>query len=371
VTPLLSAAMIVRDEAEHLGDCLASLEGVADEVVVVDTGSSDGSAALAHSFGALVHHEEWTDDFSRARNAALDRASGRWILYIDADERLQPIAREYVSALLEAAEEVAFRLWLRPFAGATPCREYRVWRNDPRIRFEGIIHEKVVPAIKSVADSDGSPIGVCDLTLDHVGYDGDQTAKHFRNLPLLRAQLRAEPGNVFNWRHLASVLLALGKRDEGERALRRALALVQAAPGPDAGGAFVYADLVRLRYDQSDAMGLLDEGLSRYPCDPLLLWIKAMSELGRGDPDSALGWIDRLASVDPGRLDDTLAYDERLFGGLAHEARGLCLFRLGRFVDAAEAYRNAENCEPLVDEHRIKRLMAEHLSLGSSTARPR
>ena len=83
---------------------------------------------------------------------------------------------------------------LRPWVGATPYREYRLWRNDPRIRFEGAIHEKVVPAIHAVAEADNRPIGLCDLLLNHIGYEGDQTRKHRRNLPLLRRQVESRAG---------------------------------------------------------------------------------------------------------------------------------------------------------------------------------
>ena len=86
--PLLSACLIVRDEAEMLPDCLASIRGVADEIVVVDTGSTDDTPEIARQAGARVFHFDWCDDFAAARNAALDHAQGRWILQIDADERL-------------------------------------------------------------------------------------------------------------------------------------------------------------------------------------------------------------------------------------------------------------------------------------------
>lgn len=357
--------MIVRDEEQHLGACLASLQGVVDEVVVVDTGSVDGSIDIARSFGARVHHERWADDFSRARNAALDQAEGRWILYIDADERLRPIAGDEVVGLLESAEEVAFRLWLRPFVGSTPCREYRLWRNDPRIRFVGIIHEKVVPAIQAVSEAEGRSIGRCDLALDHVGYEHDQTAKHLRNLPLLRAQLLVEPANIFNWRHLAQVLAALGETAEAEGAWHRALALVRSAGDPPPGGPLVYADVVRLGRDQQ---ALIGEALERYPGDPLLLWIRANIDLEDGDHASALRWLDRLAALEPATVEDTLAYDERLFGVFVHQARALCLFRMERFGEAAVAYGAAERCEPGNPEHRAKRLMAEHLAGGVERA---
>src|SRR5918993_840264 len=81
--------MIVRDEARNIVDCLTSLAGVVDEIMVVDTGSSDGTPELARAHGADVVHERWRDDFAAARNIALARCSGDWVLYIDADERVR------------------------------------------------------------------------------------------------------------------------------------------------------------------------------------------------------------------------------------------------------------------------------------------
>ncbi|HEX4081507.1 MAG TPA: glycosyltransferase, partial [Acidimicrobiales bacterium] len=86
--PFVSACLIVRDEHENLPRCLASLEGVADEVVVYDTGSVDDTVEIARAAGAVVVEGYWDDDFARARNEALDRCRGQWILWLDADEAL-------------------------------------------------------------------------------------------------------------------------------------------------------------------------------------------------------------------------------------------------------------------------------------------
>ena len=82
---LVTAALIVRDEGLVLAECLRSISGVVDEIVVVDTGSVDDSVAIAADFGARVHRRAWTDHFAEARNAALYEAGGEWILYIDAE----------------------------------------------------------------------------------------------------------------------------------------------------------------------------------------------------------------------------------------------------------------------------------------------
>src|SRR5574341_1534475 len=146
---LLTAAIIVRDQAEHLDACLRSLHGLVDEIVVVDTGSSDASVDVARRHGAIVGHEPWQADFSVPRNRSLDLASGEWILYIDADERVRSDDHAAVRAQLAAADDhVSFRVRFVPRIGWTPYREYRLWRHHPDIRFVGVIHETMLPAIE-------------------------------------------------------------------------------------------------------------------------------------------------------------------------------------------------------------------------------
>jgi glycosyltransferase involved in cell wall biosynthesis len=357
---LVAAALIVRDEARHLPDCLTSLRDVVDDIVVVDTGSVDDSPAIAAAHGARVFHRPWDDDFAAARNAALDRCESEWILYIDADERLDPVPRATVEALLAGVPEVAFRLLLRPWTGATPYREYRLWRNDPRIRFEGVIHEKVVPAIHAVADADHRPIGVCDLLLTHVGYEGDQTRKHHRNLPLLRRQVRVEPGNVFNWHHLARVLAGLGRHRQSERVLRHAIEVTRAKSVTDPNGVLAYSDLIAIRHERGeDVTELLAEARGMYPHNCLLLWQEARALTAAGRHDEAIAAFDELLAVDLKRLPDYgPAYDERLFGELSHEGRGLCLFRLGRYFEAAAAYAAAAACAPDDPSYPVKQQLA-------------
>ena len=95
--------MIVRDEASLLSECLASIQNVAQQIVVVDTGSNDDTVAIAKSFGAEVHHFEWIDDFAAARNESLRFATGDWILWLDADERLMPESLPHLKRLLAPA----------------------------------------------------------------------------------------------------------------------------------------------------------------------------------------------------------------------------------------------------------------------------
>jgi hypothetical protein len=173
--PLLTAALIVRDEEAVLGPCLDSLAGLVDEVVIVDTGSTDATVSIARAHGAQVLHQAWTGDFSAPRNRGLDHANGAWVLYIDADERVAPLDPNDLKARLATSPAMALRVLLRPTVHATPYYEYRLWRSDPRIRFAGVMHEQVVDAITAAAGEDGRSVDDwAGLLLQHVGYEGDQ-----------------------------------------------------------------------------------------------------------------------------------------------------------------------------------------------------
>jgi tetratricopeptide (TPR) repeat protein len=354
--PLLSAALIVRDESEFLAGCLTSVQPVVDEIVVVDTGSVDDTPDIALAHGATLHHHPWQNDFAEARNAALEAAHGEWILYIDADERLQPTSRRRVEELLSRSEAVAYRMLLRPSPRATPYREYRLWRNDPRIRFEGIIHEKVVPGIHAVADADGRVVLPCDLELVHHGYEGDQTRKHRRNLPLLRRQREIEPGNLFVWHHLARVLEALGEPDEAARTLQGGLDVARSKSWRDPLAVLLFADLVQLRMVAGkNPRPLLDEALEWFPDNLVLLWLDARVLIAGGKYEPALERLDRMAAQDLASLPDKgPSYGEEMVRDLPHEARGLCLFRLGRYAEAAEEYATALSYVPANAEYRAK-----------------
>jgi glycosyltransferase involved in cell wall biosynthesis len=337
----------------------------------VDTGSRDSTPRIAAEHGARVIHHAWSGDFAEARNVGLEAAQGQWILYIDADERLLTPARESARSLLEGAREIAFRLLLKPDSHSTPYREHRLWRNDPRIRFEGRIHEKVTPAISRTSRMDRRPVGDCDLLLEHIGYEGDQTHKHRRNLPLLRAQLAQEPDNLFNRHHLARVLSGLGEDDEALAVLSDAAALARRRPH-DPLGVLAFTDLVRARRArEEDISELLAEARIRYPQNKLLWWVQAAVLIAERSYEAALVLLDRLLSLDLAALpDEGTAYDERIFGEFAQEARGVCLFALGRFEQAADAYEQALRENPQNTVYRARLQLARGRARRKRAAAP-
>lgn len=198
----LSATLIVKDEELCLADCLRSIKDLVDEILVVDTGSRDSSREIAQTFGAQVRTYHWQDDFAAARNYALDQASGDWILYIDADERVRPYDRRALEAELARPRLCGATVKFHARTGFTAYPEYRLFRRDPRIRFRGVIHETILPDLNRLTADDNEVLGSTRLTIDHIGYDGHQSHKLERNLNLLTKQTKIDPERIYLWWHL-------------------------------------------------------------------------------------------------------------------------------------------------------------------------
>jgi tetratricopeptide (TPR) repeat protein len=346
----VTAALIVRDEAEFIEDCLRSLAENVDEIVLVDTGSRDQTLEIAGRFAVDLYHFHWCNDFSAARNFALDRASSDWILYIDADERLEIPSRDIYSQMLSERDKVAWRLRLHPRVGWTAYSELRLFRNEPRIRFEGVIHENIWPGVEMVARADGLKIGSCDLSLYHVGYEGDQRPKNSRNIPLLRESLSRDPNNLFCWWHLGECLRLAGDEEAAAEAWSGGIARLRALePGlRRLNQSILYLALLKLQRTRGIATDdLMAEGLTFFPSNLALQWMSAQFAVDRGDLEAARPVLEGLAAIDSDAFfEPDLAYDKALFGHLSAELLALCHFRSGRFDDAARLYRVAARTSP-------------------------
>ena len=354
----------MRDEAAMIGGCLDSLRGHVDEIVIVDTGSVDATPQIVASHDVRLIHQEWTGDFSAARNRALEAVSGDWVLYIDADERLVSIAGTALREIVAAPGHAAFRMRFRPKVGYSPYHELRLFRSDPRIRFEMRIHERVLPSVLRVCESDGLVIGQTEAELQHLGYEDDQSHKHGRNLPLLARAVDDDPDRVYYWWHLGETLVAVGKAQEGEAALgagidaarrtRTVRALLEATLAAHA-LARLYLDTGR----SSKALAVLEEGLSIRPADPALLLLKARSLVDLGLHAEALALLSGLLLDHPEDFcDPDLAYDLRIFGEWAYDLIGVARFRLERFSEAREAFLAAAERAPDPGRHRARAAVA-------------
>ena len=294
--PLLSACLIVRDERALLPGCLWSLRGLADEVVVYDTGSTDGTQELARAAGAAVVQGDWHDDFARARNAALAHCRGEWVLTIDADEHFAGDA-EALRATLNGAALDAFAVEIVNLgddgAGDLRHRACRLHRRT-QLSWAGRLHEQLVHRRTGSA----YPFAVADAVwLIHAGYTAERIAA----------------------------------RDKGARNLR--LATLDAAPAADRQPLEQLLNLGRSYV----LAGRVDEGLARFdaaralPCDDrrlrrMLCRTAAQVSLAADRPAAALAWIDELES-----LSDATA--------LARYLRGTAYIAQQRWQEALDAHR--------------------------------
>jgi tetratricopeptide (TPR) repeat protein len=359
----VSAALIVRDEERVIEGCLESLAGIVDEIVVVDTGSRDRTIARAARFPVKLAHFAWCDDFSAARNYAIEQASGDWILYIDADERLAPIAPAQLQDLLGVAGKAAWKVRLHPRLGWSAYGELRLFRRDPRIRFRGVIHERVHEAVELVCLADGLDIGMSEIALQHIGYEDDQSQKNPRNLPLLRAYLEREPDRLFCWWHLGESLRLAGDWDGAERAWRDGIAALSRQPAGAlrTSASMIMLSLIKLRSERSAPIDdLLGQALELFPGHLGLAFIAAKRAIERGAYREAEATLTALAAVDPATFfDEEIAYDLALFGALPREALAVCCFRSRRYEEAARWFREAAARSPDPQACEIKARLAE------------
>lgn len=143
----LSACLIVKNEKDHIRDVLSSLSGV-DEIVVVDTGSQDETVALAREFTDKVFTDyEWADDFAAARNHALAKCTGDWVLSIDADEVLERGGVEKIRKVIEAAtlDQLHFSVEMTAKSNGQKHNLPRLIRNDGSVQWKGAAHETLYP----------------------------------------------------------------------------------------------------------------------------------------------------------------------------------------------------------------------------------
>lgn len=201
--PALTLCMIVRNEGPRLATCLASVRGLADEIVVVDTGSSDGTGDLARELGARVVDFPWCDDFGAARNAGLAAANGRWILVLDADETLPSASHAPLRALLSGPTSRAYNLVQRstlPGGAATVAVHIvRLFPHHPSVRFERPIHEQVNTSLERA----GCQVIDTDIEFLHSGYadPAAMTGKRERNRAIIAAALANDPEGDPNLRY--------------------------------------------------------------------------------------------------------------------------------------------------------------------------
>jgi len=306
--PRVSLCLIAKDEEAVIGRCLSSVKGAVDEIVVVDTGSTDRTVAIAQSFHARIGHFTWVSDFAAARNAALDLATGDWILSIDCDEWLlassvtairrlvaqpAPWPSTYGAKIWTVSDKEGLPIW-------TSLYRMSLFPRSPELRWIRPIHEQ----IEYLTKPNGQRyVTVDDFVILHDGYlkaTWEAKQKEQRNFVLLQAECDAKPDEPFVWMNLATQYSYADRHAEALDAAERCIALArtQKAPGTDISAlahvwmaqAFTVATSACLALGQWDrGVKIAGEGIRAHPGYPDIHTNLALCYLNMGRYNSALG----------------------------------------------------------------------------------
>jgi hypothetical protein len=298
IRPNVSLALIARDEESDIERCLKSASGLAEEMIVVDTGSSYRTKEIATACGARVLDFEWIDDFSAARNKALEAARGKWILVLDADEYLPAASVQAIRALTSSAHAAnrAYHLVNKSTTdgGRTGISGLivKLFPNDPCVRYEWPVHEQVVVSLNRA----NIPILNTQIEILHTGYSSPEVnaTKQERNLRILETITR----NVEK-AHPMALFLKAGALMDLQRTAEALSVYLQCTEKACSGDSIHEASLVRIASCLAD-FKRFQEIRDVHPASqeedwhPKLLLLRSQAEISLGDVRMGLAFLHRV-----------------------------------------------------------------------------
>ncbi|MGG1634795.1 glycosyltransferase family 2 protein [Paenibacillus sp. NRS-1760] len=198
----ITGCVITKDEETNIEKCLNSLKEITSEIIVVDTGSSDNTVQIARDLGAFIYHFEWENDFSKAKNYALSKATGDWIIFLDADEYIEQHSLIEIKNCVRIANTNGYDGIISSLINYNPetteiqstVQNLRIFRRDSKIKYFGAIHETIKHVTKQLKVIDFSK----QISLIHTGYSSNEIErkqKGQRNLLLLLAEEKKNMNN--------------------------------------------------------------------------------------------------------------------------------------------------------------------------------
>ncbi len=291
----LTLAVIVKDEADLLAELLRHHQDLYDEVVVVDTGSTDNSVQVAEKAGARLFHFPWVDDFSAARNHALDNSSGNWIIQLDCDERIDPVQFPKILELIEGKAECCHALtihnytqkprgkdwlessendlrWSEGSPGYWKTQPVRLFPNHSKLRYSGVIHENLASDQEKLS----FPTYFSDVIIHHTGLLSKSGRERRDQLygPLLVKKVQQKPNDLRAIAELATFLVGKNQLIIAEKLMiqgfERAL-----NPQNDVQANLLMVEIQARLGKQNLAVQRLEKTIKKHP-QHLLCWIQAV-----------------------------------------------------------------------------------------------
>jgi GT2 family glycosyltransferase/tetratricopeptide (TPR) repeat protein len=303
--PRVSACLIVKNEEANLPACLESVADLVDEIIVVDTGSSDATKEVAARFSAQVFDFPWVDSFAAARNESLRHATGDWIFWLDADDRIDEANRRRLRALFDQLGDENLAYVMKCLCLPEPGREtgtvvdhVRLFRNHPAIRWEYRVHEQILPAVRQC----GGDVRWTEVVIHHTGYQDPalRQRKLQRDLRLLQLDHAEHPEDPFILFNLGQIYQELGQPAEGAAFLRRSL---ERSHSSDSIVRKLYALLAQCHQQlkqPAQALAVCRTGRGYYPDDVELLFLEGLLLRRLGDRAGAKACLEQLVQVPPG-----------------------------------------------------------------------
>lgn len=348
--PLISLCMIMRDEAENLPRALASVQGLVDEMIIVDTGSVDASVEIARSFGAKVYFKQWHNDFSEPRNLAMEKAKGEWILIFDADEEF---CKEDIPKALDCTKIVGvegFTFSTVNYIGSDIGLNQdinlnlRLIRNRKEYRYQGKIHEHLSLIL------DRTVVIRQDIKVYHYGYMDKQIAdkeKVQRNLSMLLEKFEQGKETITNFDYYN-----LGVEYVRANQWGNALDCFEKASYNLDTNLLWGSSLRRIHLLTLANLGLYEEGLNLaedviglYPNYADLVYIKGVMYVQLKRLPEAVGCFHQCLAME-GLVPAEYTHDAGVCGYKAYFALGKAYQESSHYVKAAEMYRHSLEKNP-------------------------
>jgi tetratricopeptide (TPR) repeat protein len=300
--------MIVKNEAALLGRCLASIRPAADQIVVVDTGSTDTTVEIARSFGAEIVTAEWKNDFAAARNVSLAHARCAWVLWLDADD---VVPAESVPKIAELKKEKPGRVFglivrnERPNNTGTEFVQARMFPNRPEIRFERRVHEQMMPSALCL----GLVMEQRDAVIEHHGYADHETLKRKarRNIALMLEDYDVAAPDPVTAVEIADSHLLIeewGEATQWYTAVLRIPGVERTMPAIASQAHLGLGNLNNRTEHFAEAIRHLDETVRLAPWRTDARYLLAVSHDLAGSPDSAVACLRRILAAEesPGQV---------------------------------------------------------------------
>ena len=350
---LLSACILTKDEPHDLRRALASLGGVADEIVIIaNHDSSQETEAVAREFDAKLVPHHWQRDFAAARNVGLEAARGDWVYWIDTDEELLTADRTLFEKILSDDKVLGYYVRIQDVLADSPAsmseRHHRsLYRRRNDIRYIGRVHEHFEPSLEERAERSGMQVKLSPVKVRHRGYVAERTPRRLRrNVELMELELGDRPGQLYYQIEMGRSLLLLGD-ERGHSVLAEAARQVLATARERRASIPLVATLLEyaLARDGADCPLTADQAeelaMRWFPNSPPLLWRAARWHYSQGRFAKAASLLEKLLEL--GRrhsFDDEISFDQQIFGDETVLNLGVCWARVGKLDKARKFFKS-------------------------------